>query len=444
MTPTLADPFAYAPPHLFDAFDGCAWWNLVCQGGSKIADSGMSSITKSIATGAEAMLSEITKIIDESTTVPLADDRYRAIYFGFVGLAIPFIAVILFAAVILSAIRRDPATLIRAVTGLVVATLGGALYIAFAQFLIELDDWLSHGIVAITGQSLTDGIGGLTVGFSQIAGAPGEVAANMMLIILMMIMLVAGVVLWFVLVLRQIAILVVVAFAPLLIVGWLWAPTRPWVRRCTEVVVALIFTKTALYALFGIGMTMLFRDGGQSLSDFVGAVVLLCGACFAPLMMLKLVHFAADSHMAGEMMGTLRGGMQPILRRVPNAASMTQTMGRHDMARSHSNAPRPEPAYAGEISPGPTATGGKFGGSGGAAAGSSGSSGGSGSGAAGGALAAMAVATTVDKVSSSGPTSANRLSEIAGSTRAASTDSIQPARLSGPSMSDGPADGDGS
>src|SRR6185295_14997472 len=119
--------------------------------------------------------------------------------------------------------------------------------------------------------------------------------------------------------------LVVVAFAPLLIVGWLWAPTRSWSRRATEVLVALVFTKSAIFALFGIGMALLFRDGGQSMSDFVGAVILLCGACFAPLMMLKLVHFAADSHVAGEMMGTLRGGVHPVTSRIPNPVTMHQS-----------------------------------------------------------------------------------------------------------------------
>ena len=107
--------------------------------------------------------------------------------------------------------------------------------------------------------------------------------------------------------------------------------------KATEVLVALIFTKSAIFALFGIGMALLFREGGQSISDFVGAVILLCGACFAPLAMLKLVHFAADSHMAGEMMGTLRGGMNPVTSRIPSPATMHQSMGRHEMARQYSN-----------------------------------------------------------------------------------------------------------
>lgn len=335
-------------------FAGCAWWNLVCQGGSKLADSGMNAITQSIASGASMLLGEITKVIDESTTVPLADSTYRSIYFGFLGLAVPMVGVVLFGALVVACVRRDPGTFVRAVTGVLVATIGGALYIAFAQFIIALDDWLSHGIVSVTGHSLTDGITGLAEGFEQIGGASGEVAANMLLIVLMMVMLVAGLGLWFVLVLRKIAILVVVAFAPLLIVGWLWAPTRSWMRRTTEVVIALIFTKSALFALFGIGLALLFRDGGQSLSDFVGAVILLCGACFAPLMMLKLVHFAADSHVAGEMMGTLRGGMAPVLNRVPHPSTASKPMSRFEMARQYSNGSPPEPVKAGPISPGTT------------------------------------------------------------------------------------------
>ena len=135
------------------------------------------------------------------------------------------------------------------------------------------------------------------------------------MLVLMVFALIAGVVLWIVLLLRKMAILVVVAFAPLLIAGWLWAPTRSWSRKATEVLVALVFSKTVIYMIFGIGMSLLLRSN-QSLSDFVGVVVLLCGACFAPLVMLRLVHFAADSHLAGEMVGNLRAGVQPTLNEV--------------------------------------------------------------------------------------------------------------------------------
>ena len=82
-----------------------------------------------------------------------------------------------------------------------------------------------------------------------------------------------------------------------------------------------MFTKTAIYALFGIGLALLAAGRQQSLSDFVGAVVLLCGACFTPLLMLRLVHFAAETQVAGEMMGTLRGGVQPVLEPACPAAA---------------------------------------------------------------------------------------------------------------------------
>ena len=36
--------------------------------------------------------------------------------------------------------------------------------------------------------------------------------------------------------------------------------------------------------------------------------------------MLRLVHFAADSHLAGEMVGTLRAGVQPAMNRLAEAS----------------------------------------------------------------------------------------------------------------------------
>jgi hypothetical protein len=280
-------------------------------------------LTSATAHGATQLLGEIVKTVDESTQVPLTDLTYQAIYTGFLALAAPLLGIVLCAATIIAALRRDPATLGRAVVGLVVAGLGGALYLVLAQLLVGVDNWLAHGIVEVTGHDLTDGLTEIAAGFERIGGTgspEGAIAANMLILVLMLVMLLAGIVLWFVLVLRKIAILVVVAFAPLLVAGYLWAPTRPWVRRATEVLVALVFTKTAIYALFGIGLALLSRGTGQSLSDFVGTVVLLCGACFTPLVMLRLVHFAADTQIAGEMMVTLRGGIHPVVRHLPSPA----------------------------------------------------------------------------------------------------------------------------
>ncbi len=100
--------------------------------------------------------------------------------------------------------------------------IGGAVYVLFAQFLVALDDWLAHGIVAVTGADFGHQMADLTDKFERM-GAAGSLAADALMLILMAFALVAGVVLWIVLLLRKMAILVVVAFAPLLIAGWLWA-----------------------------------------------------------------------------------------------------------------------------------------------------------------------------------------------------------------------------
>src|SRR3954464_6575446 len=95
----------------------CKWWNLACKGGEHVANAGLSAITKSIASGAEMLLGEIVKVIDESSTVPLADPTYRHVYFGFLGLAVPVIGIVLLIAVLVASLRRDFTTLGRAVVG---------------------------------------------------------------------------------------------------------------------------------------------------------------------------------------------------------------------------------------------------------------------------------------------------------------------------------------
>lgn len=331
--------------------DGCKWWDLVCQGGHQIADSGLAAITNSMVTGLIALFGQITKIVDESTRVPLTDPTYRHTYYGFATLAVPVIAVVFFIALISSALRHDMRALVRATVGIGLAAIGGTVYILFAQLLVALDDWLAHGVVAATGSDFGNQMGDLTSKF-KLMGQNGYMAADALMLVLMVFALIAGVILWIVLLLRKMAILVVVAFAPLLIAGWLWQPTRSWSRRATEVLVALVFSKTVIYMIFGIGMSLLLRSH-QSLSDFVGVVVLLCGACFAPLVMLRLVHFAADSHLAGEMVGNLRAGVQPAINRVM-ASGPAPGLHRKQMADAYASPARGGTAT---VSPGSPTTG---------------------------------------------------------------------------------------
>ena len=381
---TLA-PVPEEPTH-----SGCSWWDLLCQGGQQVADSGLAAITSSMSNGLVALFGQVTKIVDESTRVPLADETYRDTYYGFATLAVPVIAVVFLAALLSSALHRDMRALTRAVVGTGVAGIGGAVYVVFAQFLIALDDWLAHGVVSATGSDFGAQMGELTGKFEQM-GSGGSIAANALMLILMCITLIAGVFLWIVLLLRKMAILVVVAFAPLLIVGWMWAPTRSWSRKATEVLVALVFAKTVIYMIFGIGMSMLIR-GDQSLSDFVGVIVLLCGACFAPLVMLKLVHFAADSHLAGEMVGTLRAGAQPAMARLGGGTS--NLAQRQHMAKDYASSARTGTATvsAGGPRPGGTPVGAS--GAAGSGAGAGTSAGTAGAAASGGAASGLAGAAS--------------------------------------------------
>ena len=54
-----------------------------------------------------------------------------------------------------------------------VAAVGGAVYVLFAQFLVALDDWLAHGVVAVTGSDFGNQMADLTDKF-QLMGTPAR------------------------------------------------------------------------------------------------------------------------------------------------------------------------------------------------------------------------------------------------------------------------------
>src|SRR4051794_27317425 len=104
---------------------GCAWWNLVCQGGHQVVDSGLSAITRTTADGANQLLGGIVKTIDESTQVPITDPTYRHIYVGFLGLAAPLMGITLCLALVVAAGPRGPRPPPPAPRGLLGAGRGG-------------------------------------------------------------------------------------------------------------------------------------------------------------------------------------------------------------------------------------------------------------------------------------------------------------------------------
>src|SRR4051794_41873552 len=95
--------------------------------------------------GLVSLFGQITKIVDESTRVPLADARYRDTYYGFARLAVPLIAVVFFLALLSAAARRDPRALARATVGIGVAGIGGAGSVVFPQFLVTPHHWRAPG-----------------------------------------------------------------------------------------------------------------------------------------------------------------------------------------------------------------------------------------------------------------------------------------------------------
>ena len=69
---------AISGPAGSSATDGCSWWNLVCQGGQQVADSGMAAITSTLVNGLVMLFGQITKIVEAVTVMP--GEAFRIIF----------------------------------------------------------------------------------------------------------------------------------------------------------------------------------------------------------------------------------------------------------------------------------------------------------------------------------------------------------------------------
>jgi hypothetical protein len=103
--------------------------------------------------------------------------------------------------------------------------------------------------------------------------------------------------LYFVMLLREIALLAFVVFAPIALVGWTWTATRHWLRRWVEVVAALLFSKVAMAAVFTLGVSATGAAGQGNMSNlgtFLAGVLLVALAAFTPMLTFSFIHWAAD------------------------------------------------------------------------------------------------------------------------------------------------------
>ena len=203
-----------------------------------------------------------------------------------------------FLQIVVSALRAEPGGVGRAARGLLTAYVGSIIAILSIPLLDAAITQVCDGIVkTVTGKDLS-GFGNTLAAAMSLSGLAGS-GLPIVLILVGFAVIVSAVIIWAAMMIRKMLIVVAAIFAPLAFCGVTADMTKNWMRKWVEVTLALLFSKLILVIIMTVGFMMMDGYGSHggitnTLTNVCIGVLLLALGGFAPLMALKMVHFAGD------------------------------------------------------------------------------------------------------------------------------------------------------
>ncbi|CAN5126406.1 hypothetical protein BH09ACT10_BH09ACT10_00650 [soil metagenome] len=242
------------------------------------------------------MFESVWKIFDSTTMVDVTSSEYTKVYNILFGVAVFVMLGFFMLQVIGGMIRREPAALSRAATGLAKSILGSFVALTLLASALEIADQLCIGIVHAAGtnmEEMGDRIALLATGLVGLnIAAPG--AGAIITIFIAGLAIGAAVIVWISLLIRKALLLIAIVFAPIAMAGSSWDQTRSWVGKWAQFVIALIISKVVLVVIFLLATAQVstpIDSDLQSVSEPIAGVVMMLMAGFAPYLTYKAISF---------------------------------------------------------------------------------------------------------------------------------------------------------
>lgn len=284
--------------------------------GSEVADSAWQSFLEWIARGLSDFSVLVFNLFSKSTTPSFDQQWWRENFNLMVAVSLPILVGLFVVQCLSGVVRREPGFLGRAVTGAFVGTAGVPIAIAFVTSAGRATDEIAG---AILGTSATaDGYKRMT----DIGAVLGVGTAGGFVLFAVVLGLVALFALYLVMLLREVALLAFVLFAPIALVGWTWTATRHWLRRWVEIVSALLFSKIAMAAVFtlGVSATGASEGGTATIGTFLAGILLVAMAALTPMATFSFIHWVGDQgHAAARSMNQGTKGVSEARDKVDQA-----------------------------------------------------------------------------------------------------------------------------
>ena len=323
--------------------DGLGWvWNhtvgAVAQGAAGFVwDQVVGGIVSWIVDAVAWFVGQVLTLLEDTTRVNLSSDWFsgsNSPYRTVLGVAAVLLLGFLFLGLIQGLLAGDPmAMLIRMARDLPLAVFGMVVTISVGDKLLQLSDELSHAVLHGGGDDAKQVLKVISTA-SSFSGQTSFVIA-----LLGLLCIVAALFVWIELVVRSALIYLLIALSPLVFAAMVWPAARSMVRKLTELVLALIFSKVVIAVAFSVGAAALagvdntgHAGAGSTSGVSASAGTLFSGlvifglAAFAPFVVLKLFP-AAEAAIVAQ--GISRGPVRTTQQASASAFYLERLAGTH-------------------------------------------------------------------------------------------------------------------
>jgi hypothetical protein len=305
-------------------------------------------LTSLVSEGASWLMGQVVKAIDNSTTPRLDTEGFVSAYGRMAAIAAVMACAMLLLAILEGIAQGSPGLLARVVlVNVPLAFLGTSLAFVVVQLLLGVTDGLSAAIADashhdstrffeaaigdlghIGGQAGKElgSAGGNTPSEGLGTEASGAVAVPLFVgFIAAIVGAFAAFAVWLELVMRDAAIYAVALFMPLALAASIWPRWTGTLRRTGELLVAVIGSKFVIVAIVSLAASLVAEEGG-SVEHVLAAAALMCLACFAPFVLLRLIPFSEGAMAAAYGRRSAAGGAVNAMQVATNV-QMLRNMG---------------------------------------------------------------------------------------------------------------------
>ena len=259
-----------------------------------------------VAGGAKFALDETAKVLSHSTRPNLTSTWFSGAYWRMARIAALLTLPFLFAAAIQALMRSDMSLLAQAALGyLPLAMLSVSIAAPLATLLLAATDQLCGLVSSGEGARFLSSAG-------DVFGVAHFVTQPFTVFLLGAIAAAGALIVWIELAVREAAVYVIVLMLPIAFAALVWPARRVWAIRSVELLVALILSKFAIVAVFGLAGAALDQGSHGGLATALAGTVLVLLAAFAPWALLRLIPL---SELAAGAVATLRPEVDRALQR---------------------------------------------------------------------------------------------------------------------------------